>query len=257
MDYGIAGKTAMVTGAAQGIGRETALAFAREGCRAVLADLNPDGAEELAREIRNGGGQALAVQCDVSDSRSVQRAVAKIEADMGRVDILVNNAGVGPPYLGTQVIDMPEEHWDKLLAVHVRGAFLCTKYVAPMMIANGWGRIINMGSIHGISGGRPGLANYATAKAAVEGFSKATSLELAPLGVTVNCIAPGFVKTPMLKVSPEMEETMTSQTPTGRLARTGDIAGAILFLASQGAGHVTGQTLRVDGGRFSYYFKMG
>jgi NAD(P)-dependent dehydrogenase (short-subunit alcohol dehydrogenase family) len=123
------------------------------------------------------------------------------------------------------------------------------------MIERKWGRIINLGSIHGISGGRPGLANYSSAKAGVEGFTKAASLELAPFGVTVNCIAPGFTRTPMLSVSPEMENQMVRQTPVGKLAEPSDIASAILFLASEGASHITGATLRVDGGRVSYFLQ--
>ena len=123
----------------------------------------------------------------------------------------------------------------------------------PLMIAQKWGRIINIGSIHGISGGRPGLANYSSAKAGIEGFTKAASLELAPFGVTVNCLAPGFTRTPMFNVSQEMDNLMVSQTPIGKLAEPSDIARAILFLASENASHISGVTLRVDGGR-SFYF---
>jgi 3-oxoacyl-[acyl-carrier protein] reductase len=172
----------------------------------------------------------------------------------GGIHILVNNAGVGPPYLGNRIVDMPEAHFDIMLSVHVKGAFLCTKYAAPAMLAQNWGRIINIGSIHGISGGRPGLANYATAKAGLEGFTKAASLELAPFGITVNCVAPGFVKTEMLKVNPEMEAAMIRQTPVGRLAEPSDIACLAAYLASDGAGHITGVTVRADGGRAYYVF---
>jgi 3-oxoacyl-[acyl-carrier protein] reductase len=254
MDFGIAGKTAMVTGGSRGIGREIARLLAVEGVNVNIVARGLDAAEATAQELSQNGGTALALRCDVSDSLDVSRTVEAITARFGALDILVNNAGIGPPYLGNRIVDMPEDHFDRLLSVHVKGAFLCTKYAARAMICQQWGRIVNIGSIHGISGGRPGLANYATAKAGLEGFTKAASLELAPQGITVNCVAPGFTKTEMLKVSPEMEAMMIRQTPVGKLGEVSDIARLVVFLVSTGAGHITGATIRADGGRTHYVF---
>ncbi len=252
MDLGIAGKTALVTGGSRGIGREIARLLAEEGANVVIAARDLEAAEGAARDLQRYDGTALALRCDVSESQEVNRTIEAITERFGALHILVNNAGIGPPYLGNRIVDMPEDHFDILLSVHVKGAFLCTKYAAPAMISQKWGRIINIGSIHGISGGRPGLANYATSKAGLEGFTKAASLELAPDGITVNCVAPGFTKTEMLKVSPEMEAMMVKQTPVGKLGETSDIARLVVFLVSSCAGHITGATLRADGGR-TYY----
>jgi 3-oxoacyl-[acyl-carrier protein] reductase len=252
MDFGLMGKTALITGGSRGIGREIGRLFAVEGVNVIIAARGLDGAQAAVEDLPQGGGTALALRCDVSDSRDVSRTVETITARFGALHILVNNAGIGPPFLGNRIVDMPEDHFDVLLSVHVKGAFLCTKYAAAPMISQQWGRIVNIGSIHGISGGRPGLANYATAKAGLEGFTKASSLELAPQGITVNCVAPGFTKTEMLKVSPEMESMMIKQTPVGKLGEASDIARLVVFLSSNCAGHITGETIRADGGR-TYY----
>jgi len=255
MDLGLKGKTALITGGSQGIGRATAELFGQEGAKVAVADIQTEAATEVAERIKGRGQVALAVSCDVSKAASVAEAHAQVVAALGQVDILVNNAGVGPPYLGKRIFEMPEDHWDRLLAVHLKGAFLWIRQVVPAMIAKGWGRIVNLGSIHGISGGRPGIANYVAAKAGVEGLTKAASLELAASGITVNCLAPGFTRTPMLAVKPEMEALMLRQTPRGTLAEPHDIAQAIAYLASTQAAHITGVTLRVDGGRFSYFLE--
>jgi NAD(P)-dependent dehydrogenase (short-subunit alcohol dehydrogenase family) len=256
MDLGITGKTAVVTGASRGIGRAVADVLAHEGAKVAIVDILGQAAVEAAGALRERGQTALGVQCDVADSASVAAAHQAVVAGLGPVDILVNNAGLGPPYLGKRIVEMPDEHWDKMLAVHLKGAFLWIRAAAPGMVAAGWGRIINLGSIHGISGGRPGLANYAAAKAGMEGLTRAASLELAASGVTVNCVAPGFTRTPMFAVSPAMETLMLRQTPRGRLAEPHDIAQAIAYLAGSPAAHITGETLRVDGGRFSYYLEQ-
>jgi 3-oxoacyl-[acyl-carrier protein] reductase len=255
MDLGLSGKTALVTGGSQGIGRAVAELFGQEGARVAVADIQREAASAVAQGLRRAGRTACAVYCDVSQAASVAEAHAQIVATLGEVDILVNNAGVGPPYLGKRIVEMPEEHWDTMLGVHLKGAFLWIRQTAAAMLARGWGRIINLGSIHGISGGRPGIANYAAAKAGIEGLTRAASLELAASGITVNCIAPGFTRTPMLAVKPEMEAMMLRQTPRGKLAEPQDIAQAILYLASAQAAHITGETLRVDGGRFSYFLE--
>ncbi len=254
MDLGLKGKTAFITGGSKGIGREIAVMFAQEGANVVIAARGLEAAEAVAKEIQRDGATATAMKCDVSESRDVSSAMSAITERFGAIHILVNNAGVGPPYLGNRIVDMPEAHFDIMLSVHVKGAFFCTKYAAPAMLSQNWGRIINIGSIHGISGGRPGLSNYATAKAGLEGFTKAASLELAPFGITVNCVAPGFTKTEMLKISPEMEERMVRQTPVGRLGQPLDIARLVVFLSSECAGHITGTTIRADGGRTYYVF---
>ena len=255
MEYGLKNKVVLITGAAQGIGRAAAKMFSFEGCKVAVIDKNFELGESLAKEIVSRDAESLALECDVSNREVVVNTVRKVCEVFGTIDVLVNNAGVGPPYLGKRIVEMPEEYWDGVISVHMRGTFLFTKYAAPLMTERRWGRIINLGSIHGISGGRPGLANYSSAKAGVEGFTKAASLELAPFGVTVNCIAPGFTRTPMLSVSAEMENQMVRQTPLGKLAEPSDIAGAILFLASEAASHMTGATIRVDGGRCSYFLE--
>jgi len=252
MDLGLNGKTALITGGSKGIGLKLTSILAGEGANVVIAARDLETAKASVRDIENHGGIALAVRCDVTESQDVIRTIKAITDRFGSIHILINNAGVGPPYLGNHIVDMPEDHFDIMLSVHVKGAFLCTKYAAPTMLAQKWGRIINLGSIHGISGGRPGLSNYASAKAGLEGFTKAASLELAPHGITVNCVAPGFTKTNMLKVSPEMEKRMVNQTPVGKLGDPLDIARLVGFLVSEGASHITGATIRVDGGR-SYY----
>ncbi|PKN30300.1 MAG: hypothetical protein CVU64_03945 [Deltaproteobacteria bacterium HGW-Deltaproteobacteria-21] len=254
MDFGLENRVVLITGAAQGIGRETAKLFSREGCRIAIVDKNLELGQSVANEIGSEGRESFAIECDVSNTQSVVDAVGKVRRVFGGIDVLVNNAGVGPPFLGKRIVEMPEEHWDRMIAVHLRGTFLFTKYTAPLMVARRWGRIINIGSIHGISGGRLGFANYASAKAGVECFTKASSLEFAPSGVTVNCVAPGYTKTPMLSLGPEMESLMARQTPVGRLAEPADIAVVIVFLASHPASHITGATVRVDGGRAFYTF---
>jgi NAD(P)-dependent dehydrogenase (short-subunit alcohol dehydrogenase family) len=255
MDLGLQGKTALVTGGSQGIGRAVAELFGREGARVAVADIQLEEAGRVVEGMALEGRTALAVCCDVSRVASVAEAHAQVVAALGDVDILVNNAGVGAPYLGKRIVEMPEDHWDTMLGVHLKGAFLWIRQTASAMIGKGWGRIVNLGSIHGISGGRPGLANYAAAKAGVEGLTRAASLELAASGITVNCIAPGFTRTPMLAVKPEMEAMMLRQTPRGALAEPHDIAQAIVYLSSVQAAHITGETLRVDGGRFSYFLE--
>jgi len=252
MDYSLYDKVVFITGGAQGIGKKIVEIFSYERCKTVIADTNRDQGILLAKELSAQGNISLFIECDVSNAESVSNAVKKTCETFGTVHILVNNAGIGPPYLGKKIIEMPDNYFDIMISVHLKGTFLCTKHISPLMINQKWGRIVNIGSIHGISGGRPGLANYAAAKAGIEGFTKAASLELAPFGVTVNCVAPGFVKTAMLMITPEMEHLMTSQTPVGKLAKPEDIANTILFLSSDYASHITGTTLRVDGGRISY-----
>lgn len=251
MDLGLGGKVAIVTGGGAGIGRAESVALAREGVSVVMADVDP-AAAAAAAEVRALGVAARWVRTDVSDPQSVGDMVAAVQAELGRIDILVNNAGVFGRHLGPAIADLPVESWDTMLAVHLRGTFLCTRAVAPHMLRAGWGRIINTSSIHAASGARTGFAAYTAAKGGIEAFTRTAARELGPGGVTVNAVAPGFVRTAALAWSPAQYRAVAAQVPVGRLAEPADIANCVVFLASQQACYVNGAVLDVNGGRTDY-----
>lgn len=239
-------KTVLITGASRGIGRAAAAAFAGAGYDIAVNYLNSEEAAlSLCAELERRSVRALPFRADVSDKAAVKGMVADIEKSLGSVSVLVNNAGIAEQALFT---DISEEMWDRMFAVNVKGAYNCTQAVLPSMIHEKQGRIVNVSSMWGISGASCEV-HYSASKAALIGFTKALAKEVGPSGITVNCIAPGVVATEMNgKLSPETIAELRENTPLNRIGVPEDIAEAILFLASDRAAFITGQTLSVDGG---------
>ncbi|HBZ10409.1 MAG TPA: 3-oxoacyl-[acyl-carrier-protein] reductase [Bacillus bacterium] len=240
------GKVALVTGASRGIGRATALALAEAGANVVVNYAgSTDKANEVAEQIRAIGREAITYQCNVSDSNAVQAMIKDTIAKFGKIDILVNNAGITRDNL---LMRMKEDEWDDVINTNLKGVFLCTKAVTRQMMKQRSGRIINVASIVGVIG-NPGQSNYVAAKAGVIGLTKSTARELASRGITVNAIAPGFITTDMTdELTNEQKEAMLQQIPLAKFGQASDIANAVLFLASDDANYITGQTLHIDGG---------
>jgi NAD(P)-dependent dehydrogenase (short-subunit alcohol dehydrogenase family) len=246
------GRVAIVTGAGSGIGRAIALRLAADGLTSAVLDLNGEAAEKVAGEIVERGGEAVALGgVDVSDRAQVDAAVAEVRTDVGPPLVLVNNAGVTG---FKRFADITDEKWDRLMQVNLNGPFYCTQAVLPDMVAAGWGRIVNISS-SSAQGGQPYMVHYVTSKAGLIGMTKALALELGPQGITVNTIPPGFIDTPMLRVSEEKGllggslEDNAEKTPVRRAGTPEDIAYACSFLVSEEAGYVTGQVIGVNGGR--------
>jgi 3-oxoacyl-[acyl-carrier protein] reductase len=240
----LAGKVAIITGAGRGIGREASLLFAREGAKVVLADVDPQ-AEKVVGEIQGAGGEAIFVRGDVTDRISCAAMVEAAVNSFGRVDILVNNAGITRD---AQLVKLSEGDFDRVIAVNLKGTFNATQAVAPRMIEQGSGRIINVSSVVGLFGNF-GQTNYAATKAGVIGMTKTWARELGRKGITVNAVAPGFIQTEMTESVPEkVLEMMRSRTPLGRLGTARDVANIYLFLASDDAAYVNGTVVSVDGG---------
>ena len=234
------GKIAIVTGAARGIGRGIALAFAAEGASVVAVDRDGPGAERVAGEV---GG--IAVQADVSREEDVRRMVERALAAFARIDVLVNNAGIAA---SSDVVDMPLAQWQETLDVDLTGVFLCTRAVLPAMIEQGSGRIVNIGSQLGLRGA-PALAHYSAAKAGVHGFTKALAREVARHGITVNAIAPGPIDTDIIRdIDAETMAGILREIPLGRLGRIEEIAPTAVLLASDEGAYYTGSVLNVSGG---------
>ena len=240
------GKVAFVTGGSRGIGREIALELAREGAHVAINYAgNKEKAEAVADEIREIGQEAIVLQGDVSDQESVQAMIKAALTHFNKIDILVNNAGITKDNL---LMRMKEEDWDAVMNTNLKGVFLCTKAVVRQMMKQRSGSIINISSIVGVSG-NPGQANYVAAKAGVIGFTKTAAKELASRGITVNAVAPGFIATDMTDILTEdLKADMLKQIPLGYLGKPKDIAKVVVFLASDDASYMTGQTLHVDGG---------
>jgi 3-oxoacyl-[acyl-carrier protein] reductase len=238
-------KVALVTGGGQGIGKAAAITFAREGARVVLADINLAAAEAAAAEIAAHDGQALALAMNVADAASVEEAVAKAAGWGGRIDVLLNNAGITRD---SRMVKMTEQQWDSVINVNLKGVWLCTRAVAPHMVAQGGGSIINVSSIVGLYGNF-GQTNYAATKWAVIGMAKTWAKELGPKGIRVNAVAPGFVATPILSSMPEkVIKMMEEKVPLRRLGKPEEIANAYAWLASDEASYVNGVVIEVSGG---------
>ncbi len=236
---------AIVTGSGRGIGREIALVLAKQGASVVISDINIAAAEAVAAEIRNDGVKSVAIGADVTDKEQVGSLVAQTISSFGRVDILVNNAGITRD---TLLMRMSEVDWDLVLATNLKGAFLCTQAVIRHMLKQRRGRIINIASVVGLMG-NAGQANYAAAKAGLIGLTKSTAREVAARGVTANAIAPGFIDTDMTKDLAEAAKgEFLRQIPLGHAGSPGDVANAVLFLASEESRYITGHVLNVDGG---------
>ena len=236
---------ALVTGAAQGIGRGIALLLARNGADIVVSDINLEKAEETAKEIRAIGPKATAVKVDVSNLSDVERMVEAIIEKLAKIDILVNNAGITRDKL---ILRMTEEDWDAVLGVNLKGTFNCTKTVIRHMAKQRSGKIVNIASVVGEMG-NAGQANYSASKAGVIGLTKTIAREYAQRGITVNAIAPGYIETPMTDALPEKaKEELKKLIPMERLGKPEDVAEAVLFLVCEESTYITGQVLNVNGG---------
>ncbi len=242
-------KVAIVTGAASGIGRASALAFAREGACVVAADIILEGAEETVKLIGEAGGQAVSIKTDVSQAEDVKTMVDRAIQSYGRLDCAFNNAGISGGY--TSVSRCPEESWDRMIAINLKGVFLCMKYELPRMIKSGGGSIVNTSSIAGMvgDGGHPA---YAASKHGVVGLTRTAAIQYAKAGIRINAVCPGVIRTPMTEQlftdSPELESLMTSQQPISRVAEAEEVARVVVWLCTDEASFITGHPLPVDGG---------
>lgn len=254
MGQDMQGRVAVITGASNGIGRATALRFARAGMTVSLWDVNVQAGSSVADEIHATGGAAAFFAVNVADQAAVAAAVESTIARFGRIDVLINNAGITRDAQlvkvknGEVVGQMSEADWDAVIAVNLKGVFNCTQAVAPHMISSGFGRIINAASVVALFGNF-GQTNYVAAKAGVIGMTKTWARELGRRGITVNAVAPGFIATDMTRGMPaSVLSHMIEHTPVGRVGTPEDVAAAYLFLASDEAGFVNGAVLQVDGG---------
>ncbi|WP_069805688.1 SDR family NAD(P)-dependent oxidoreductase [Thermogemmatispora onikobensis] len=245
------GRVAFVTGAGRGIGAATVLRMAEEGARVALVDIDVEGCQQVAQELERLGAQCLVLPCDVSKNAMVEEAVEKTVSQFGRLDILVNNAGIIRDNL---LFKMSEEDWDAVMAVHLKGAFLCSRAAQKHMVQQRYGRIISLSSTSAL--GNRGQANYSTAKAGLQGLTRTLAIELGPFGITTNAVAPGFIDTEMTRSSArrqglDPEEVIaeaSKRIPVRRVGQPRDVANVICFLASEEAGFVNGQIIYVSGG---------
>jgi NAD(P)-dependent dehydrogenase (short-subunit alcohol dehydrogenase family) len=237
---------AVITGAGQGIGRAIAVAFSKRDTHVVIADIDGASASKLRDEIQNAGKTALAIEVDVLSEKSITRMIERTLEEFGTIDVLVNNAGIYP---STSIEELTNQSWDQVIGTNLTGPFLFSRAVVPKMLEKRKGRIINFSSSTAFRGATSG-AHYAASKAGIVGFTKALALELAPTGITVNAICPGLTDTaqPRGHMTDEELYSKGKRVPLGRIAQPEDIVGPVLFLAGHKAGHITGQTLFVNGG---------
>ena len=242
-------KVALVTGGSSGIGRATALTFAREGAKVVVADMQPDGGHQTVHMIQESGGEATFVPVDVTRAADVEAMIAKVVQTYGRVDCAYNNAGVGSR-ARAPLADYPEEDWHRIIAINLTGVWLCMKYEIPQMLQQGGGAIVNTASIAGLVGLSETSA-YVASKHGVVGITRTAALEYARQGIRVNCVCPGYIRTPMTAQSmsdPDRLAQMIAREPIGRVGNPEEVAAAVMWLCSDAASFVTGHTMTVDGG---------
>jgi len=245
----LAGQVAVITGGGSGIGRATAIRFAAEGAKIVIADLRAESGEETAKLVREQGSEALNIPTDVGDSQAVTRLFAKIDEHGWPVDILMNNAGQAEDNL-KPLSEIDDARWHAIIRTHLDGTFYCSREALKRMQPRGKGVVINVGSVAGL-GGLPGSGPYTAAKGGIIALTKGVSKEVAPLGIRVNCIAPGWIETPILDYLPEKwRPGMIRNTPLGRLGKPEEIAGVALFLASDDSSFVVGQVISPNGGMY-------
>lgn len=244
-------KVALVTGGASGIGRATALTFAREGAKLVIADMHQEGGQQTAHMIREKGGDATFVQVDVASAREVEVMVRTTVETYGRLDCAHNNAGIGSrPRV--RLHELSEESWDRVMSINLKGVWLCMKYEILQMLRQGDGAIVNTASIMGLVGSWSRSGAYNASKHGVVGLTKTAALEYATAGIRVNAVCPGYIRTPLiaeaLNSNPEMEAEIVARHPVGRMGHPEEIAEAVVWLCSAAASFVTGHTMTVDGG---------
>src|SRR5215467_6354084 len=244
----VEGKVTLVTGGASGIGRATALTFAREGARLVIADTNEDGGQQTVHMITENGGETIFVRTDVSRAVEVQVLISKAVETYGRLDCAHNNAGIAG---GVRALtaDYPEERWQQVIAVNLTGVWFCMRYEIPQMLHQGGGVIVNTASVAGLIGGR-GVAAYVASKHGVVGLTKTAALEYARQGIRVNCVCPGAIQTPMTERAwsdPAWRARVVASEPVGRVGIPEEVAEAVVWLCSDAASFVTGHAMSVDG----------
>jgi 3-oxoacyl-[acyl-carrier protein] reductase len=244
---GLDNKVAVITGAAQGIGKNVALLLAKKGASVVLCDINLEMAGETARGIEEGGSRCLALKSDVSSFKDAEKTIKETIENFGSVDILVNNAGITKDNV---LLRMKEDQWDQVMAVNLKGTFNFTRAAVKVMLRQRSGKIVNIASITGLMG-NAGQANYSASKAGIIGFTKSIAREYADRGITVNAVAPGFITTAMTDAIPEKErEELIKQIPMKRLGTPEDVAKTVYFLSSEDASYITGQVIGVNGGLY-------
>jgi 3-oxoacyl-[acyl-carrier protein] reductase len=238
-------QVALVTGGARGIGKAISEALTTAGARVIVSDIDLAAAQATAAELSQKGPGAVAVAADVSNSASVEAMMKEALQQFGRIDILINNAGITRDGL---LLRMKEEDWDLVMDINLKGVYLCTKAIMRSMMKQKSGRIVNIASVVGVMG-NAGQANYAASKAGVIGFTKSAAKEMAPRGINVNAVAPGFIATDMTeKLSDEVKAEFLKSIPLGRAGTAEDVAQVVLFLASPAAEYITGQVIHIDGG---------
>jgi NAD(P)-dependent dehydrogenase (short-subunit alcohol dehydrogenase family) len=247
---GLTGKVALVTGGASGIGRATALVFAREGAKLIIADMNEEGAQQTAHLITENGGDAMALQVDVTRAVEVEAMISKALDTYGRLDCAHNNAGIlGTPFI--RVTECTEEEWDRIIDVNMKGVWLCMKYEIPQMLQQGGGAIVNTASAAGLIGSAA-FPIYDASKHGVVGLTKSVALQYAKRGIRVNAVCPGVIQTPMvaqgIEANPRFEQGAIRTNPSGRLGNPEEVAEAVVWLCSDAASFVTAHAMSVDGG---------
>ena len=243
------GQVVLVTGAGRGIGKAIALAFARDGAKVAVNDINPGSCEAVAEEIRSGGGEAAAFHADVSNKLAVQAMLIDLEDRWGRVDVLINNAGVEPH---KPIVQLDEWDWDRTIDVNLKGAFICSQSVGRMMIKQGGGVIVNVASIAGRAAGLRDRSAYVASKTGLIGFTKECAREFAAHQIRVNAVCPGVIVTEMtahLRDNEAQLKKWLEDIPLGRLGEPDDVTGLVLFLCSDAARYITGQAINIDGGK--------